>query len=158
MQIARKSFKNHVDNECETRIVECEYKKYGCTAQNLKANQLKQHMDDFQFDHLSFKVSKLEQQLQVTQQIMPQGSIVMWSGTINNIPDGWMLCDGNNDTPDLRNRFIIGASDDHKLNSTGGNKQHSHHITVHGHRLTGNEMPSHSHNIPGQWNNSNGDI
>jgi hypothetical protein len=39
----------------------------------------------------------------------PSGGIVMWSGTIANIPTDWVLCDGNNGTPDLRNRFIVGA-------------------------------------------------
>lgn len=35
--------------------------------------------------------------------------IVIWSGAIVDIPAGWVLCDGNNDTPDLRGCFIIGA-------------------------------------------------
>ncbi len=39
-----------------------------------------------------------------------KGIIVMWSGIIDNIPDGWILCDGQNGTPDLRSRFIVGAS------------------------------------------------
>jgi microcystin-dependent protein len=41
---------------------------------------------------------------------IPVGGIIMWSGTIANIPTpGWALCDGSNSTPDLRNRFIVGA-------------------------------------------------
>lgn len=40
------------------------------------------------------------------------GVIVMWSGTIATIPTGWVLCNGSNSTPDLRNRFIIGAHTD----------------------------------------------
>lgn len=40
------------------------------------------------------------------------GMIMMWSGTIATIPSGWYLCDGNNSTPDLRNKFIIGAYSD----------------------------------------------
>ena len=40
------------------------------------------------------------------------GMIMMWSGTIATIPSGWVLCDGTNSTPDLRNRFIIGAYSD----------------------------------------------
>lgn len=38
-----------------------------------------------------------------------QGIIVLWSGAVVNIPSGWKLCDGNNYTPDLRDKFIIGA-------------------------------------------------
>jgi hypothetical protein len=43
---------------------------------------------------------------------MPTGIIVMWSGSIATIPGGFYLCDGTNGTPDLRNRFIIGAQND----------------------------------------------
>ena len=45
---------------------------------------------------------------------IPTGQIAMWSGATNAIPSGWALCDGNNSTPDLRNKFIVGAN-----NSTG---------------------------------------
>lgn len=43
---------------------------------------------------------------------VPSGAILMWSGTISNIPSGWVLCDGTNGTPDLRDRFVVGASQD----------------------------------------------
>jgi hypothetical protein len=43
---------------------------------------------------------------------IPKGIIAIWSGSIASIPSGWKLCDGNNGTPDLRNRFIIGAQKD----------------------------------------------
>ena len=43
---------------------------------------------------------------------IPVNGIIMWSGTISAIPSGWALCDGNNGTPDLRNRFVIGANAD----------------------------------------------
>lgn len=42
----------------------------------------------------------------------PVGGIIMWSGTIAAIPTGWALCNGSNGTPDLRNRFVIGAHSD----------------------------------------------
>ena len=42
----------------------------------------------------------------------PSGGIIMWSGTIATIPSGWYLCNGSNGTPDLRNRFIVGAHSD----------------------------------------------
>jgi microcystin-dependent protein len=47
---------------------------------------------------------------------IPAGIIVMWSGT--TIPSGWALCDGTNSTPDLRNRFIVGANDASKTGIT----------------------------------------
>lgn len=43
---------------------------------------------------------------------IPTGGIIMWSGLIANIPSGYVLCDGTNNTPDLRNRFIVGAVSD----------------------------------------------
>jgi hypothetical protein len=73
------------------------------------------------------------------------GMIMMWSGTIATIPSGWYLCNGSNSTPDLRNRFIIGAfSDDSgtakttvtgSATQTGGSKDaivvsHTHTATV----------------------------
>lgn len=39
------------------------------------------------------------------------GIICLWSGAVVDIPDGWHLCDGTEDTPDLRNKFVIGAGD-----------------------------------------------
>ena len=41
--------------------------------------------------------------------VMPKGGIIMWSGKVSDIPQGWALCDGTKGTPDLRSRFIIGA-------------------------------------------------
>ena len=44
--------------------------------------------------------------------VVPAGGIIMWSGTIASIPSGWVLCNGSNSTPDLRNRFIVAADAD----------------------------------------------
>lgn len=44
--------------------------------------------------------------------LVPAGAIIMWSGTIATIPSGWVLCNGSNSTPDLRNLFIVGANAD----------------------------------------------
>lgn len=76
----------------------------------------------------------------------PAGGIVMWSGSIASIPAGWALCDGTNGTPDLRDRFIVGASQDDlgvaKTNVKGSLMQSG---GEHEHTLTIAEMPSHSH-------------
>jgi hypothetical protein len=48
------------------------------------------------------------------------GMIMMWSGSIATIPTGWVLCDGTNSTPDLRNSFVIGAGDTYSVDGTGG--------------------------------------
>lgn len=40
---------------------------------------------------------------------VPKGAIMMWNGPLNTIPKGWNICDGTNQTPDLRNQFIVAA-------------------------------------------------
>lgn len=69
---------------------------------------------------------------------MPSGGIIIWSGSIASIPSGWYLCDGNNSTPDLRGRFILGAGGSYTKGSTGGEETHA---------LSVGEMPSHTHSV-----------
>lgn len=52
--------------------------------------------------------------------VVPSGVILLWSGSTGSIPAGFLLCDGNNGTPDLRDRFIIGAGNSYAVNSVGG--------------------------------------
>lgn len=66
-----------------------------------------------------------------------KGMILAWNGNINNVPSGWHLCDGSNGTPDLRNRFILGAGI-RSIGTSGGEESHT---------LTIAEMPSHNHTI-----------
>jgi hypothetical protein len=54
------------------------------------------------------------------QAAIPAGVILMWSGSIASIPSGWRLCDGGGGTPNLRNRFIVGAGLDYGVGATGG--------------------------------------
>lgn len=68
---------------------------------------------------------------------LPSGIILLWSGSIVNIPTGYVLCDGNNGTPDLRNRFLVGAGDTYNPDDSGGAVNHNHAFTatVHSHTL-----------------------
>ena len=68
--------------------------------------------------------------------LVPPGAIIMWSGSINDIPVGWALCDGRNGTPDLRDRFIVGAGGSYNVGDTGGMKE----VT-----LTTSQLPEHTH-------------
>ena len=69
---------------------------------------------------------------------MPVGAVIAYAGDINSIPPGWHICDGTEGTPDLRGRFVLGQSDAYVYGSEGGEATH---------RLTVNEMPSHSHQL-----------
>jgi hypothetical protein len=51
---------------------------------------------------------------------VPAGGIILWSGSISNIPAGWSLCNGANGTPDLRDRFVVGAGNTYAAGSSGG--------------------------------------
>jgi hypothetical protein len=71
---------------------------------------------------------------------LPSGCILLWSGAKDAIPDGFVLCDGQNNTPDLRSKFVLGAGSTYAVGATGGEATHT---------LTVNEMPSHTHDIYG---------
>ena len=58
------------------------------------------------------------------------GIIAIWSGSIVSIPTGWVICDGNNGTPDLRNRFVVGAGDTYAVDANGGAVNHNHAFTA----------------------------
>ena len=68
------------------------------------------------------------------------GMIILWSGAANAIPTGFVICDGNNNTPDLRGRFIVGASvsGGYAVDATGGSNE----VT-----LSTSQLPTHNHSI-----------
>jgi len=72
---------------------------------------------------------------------VPSGAIMLWSGAVGAIPSGYVLCDGANATPDLRDRFVIGAGSSYAVAATGGSTS----IT---------DVPSHTHSVSGGTNNS----
>ena len=77
--------------------------------------------------------------------MLPSGIICMWSGAQNDIPAGWALCDGTNGTPDLRNKFIIGAGARYIVAETGGATQRTISSGVGNTTLTVDQIPSHTH-------------
>ena len=70
------------------------------------------------------------------QAALPVGSVIMWYGLLGTIPTGWQACDGTNGTPDLRDRFVVGAGTTYALGATGGANS----VT-----LTTAQIPSHTH-------------
>jgi hypothetical protein len=73
---------------------------------------------------------------------VPSGVIVMWSGTIATVPTGWYLCDGQNGTPNLLDRFIVGAGNLYSMNDTGGSSD----AVVVSHTHTGSTATGGAHN------------
>ena len=69
----------------------------------------------------------------------------MWSGSVSNLPAGWFLCDGNNDTPNLSGRFIVGYQAtnpaEYDIGKTGGAAMRT---------ITSNELPGHTHSMGNQ--------
>jgi len=82
--------------------------------------------------------------------IIPAGIISMWSGSIASIPTGWLICDGTSGTPDLRNRFIVGAGSTYAVAATGGSADAT--LVSHNHTFSGNtggmnQNTVHSHGV-----------
>lgn len=91
---------------------------------------------------------------------VPSGCILLWSGSIASIPSGWLLCNGTSGTPDLRDRFVVGAGSTYAVGATGGATSvtlattnlpsHTHSISASG--TTGTESVGHTHT----WGNQTG--
>ena len=95
------------------------------------------------------------------------GMIILWSGNTGNIPTGFVLCDGNNGTPNLTDRFVVGAGAAYSPGASGGansvtltesqipshnhsfsgSSSHSHTINQHNHSFSGSGSHSHSHGL-----------
>lgn len=92
--------------------------------------------------------------------LLPTGIITMWSGNIASIPSGWLLCDGTNGTPDLTDKFVIGAKQDDvgiaktnvsgSLTQSGGAADVTLDATmIPGHTHSGTtSLSSHTHSVP----------
>lgn len=94
---------------------------------------------------------------------IPYRGVIAFAGTILQIPNEYALCNGANGTPDLRDRFIVGAGSDYNVGDFGGenskdsgeagghshilslNGGHSHSLTIYNHTLSVGEMPIHGH-------------
>jgi hypothetical protein len=98
--------------------------------------------------------------------LIPIGGIVIWSGSSGSIPSGWQACDGTNGTPDLQDRFIVGAGSTYSVDDTGGadsaNLAHTHTVGgltsrgshTHDDQYTENDG-AHSHSYSGNTNGLN---
>jgi hypothetical protein len=78
--------------------------------------------------------------------LIPTGLISLWYGSVATIPTGWALCNGTNGTPDLRDRFVVGAGASYAVGATGGSANAT--LVAHTHTATIND-PGHLHNLKG---------
>jgi len=84
----------------------------------------------------------------------PSGGIAMWSGSIGSIPSGWRLCDGGGGTPDLRDRFVVGAGSTYAVAATGGTANAV--VVSHTHTaFVADPGHAHSYDRPGPSNAAN---
>jgi hypothetical protein len=75
---------------------------------------------------------------------VPSGCILLWSGSIGSIPAGFVLCNGSNSTPDLRDRFVVGAGSSYAVDGTGGSANAI--VVSHTHTATVTD-PGHNHSV-----------
>jgi len=93
------------------------------------------------------------------------GMIMQWYGASNAVPEGWHVCDGTYGTPDLRNKFVVGAGGTYTMGAAGGSTTATNSSTIsingttstagsHNHggvtgdtSLTANQLPAHQHNF-----------
>jgi hypothetical protein len=85
-------------------------------------------------------------QIPATTPSVPSGCILIWSGSVGSIPSGFVICDGTNSTPDLRNSFILGAGNSYTVGQTGGSTDAI--VVSHTHTATSTSTvtdPGHNH-------------
>lgn len=84
----------------------------------------------------------------VASTVFPSGGIIIWSGSVATIPTGWLLCNGSSSTPDLRNRFVVGAGSTYAVGATGGSADAV--VVSHTHTATSTVTdPGHNHTAAG---------
>eukprot|EP00485_Elphidium_margaritaceum_P010348 CAMPEP_0202705338 /NCGR_PEP_ID=MMETSP1385-20130828/17900_1 /ASSEMBLY_ACC=CAM_ASM_000861 /TAXON_ID=933848 /ORGANISM="Elphidium margaritaceum" /LENGTH=351 /DNA_ID=CAMNT_0049363549 /DNA_START=37 /DNA_END=1092 /DNA_ORIENTATION=+ len=109
LELIRKLKQAHETQECPKRIVTCAFRKYGCTQQDVKAEELEKHDKENEIRHLQIQVQFLQNSVQ--DQV---GVIKMYGGNIKELVEGWKLCDGTQGTVDLSAQFIQSSDDDQK--------------------------------------------
>ena len=84
------------------------------------------------------------------------GMIMIWSGSVASIPSGWVLCDGNNSTPNLTDKFVVGAGNTYAVNATGGSADAI--VVEHTHTGSTASAGNHRHQIGNSTNSGGYDV
>jgi hypothetical protein len=85
--------------------------------------------------------------------VIPIGTILIWSGSKETIPSGWALCDGNNRTPNLQDKFVMGAGYSQNPGTSGPAQTHTHNIAPPQTNFNSTVNGRHSHAMPNAWYN-----
>jgi hypothetical protein len=87
----------------------------------------------------------------LAERLVPAGTITAWSGSLVDIPTGWVLCDGQNGTPDLRDRFVLGAGSSEQPHAKGEADTHTHTVGPLSQTFPTSDDGQHTHGMPTQW-------
>jgi len=97
--------------------------------------------------------------------MVPPGAVLMQSGALNGHYDntgkglastayeGWAVCNGQNGTPNLQDRFIVGAGGDAAPNTAGGPDTHEHMNNPPAQGFNTTSAGAHNHGMPTTWYN-----
>ncbi|RAP32639.1 hypothetical protein DID75_04445, partial [Candidatus Marinamargulisbacteria bacterium SCGC AG-410-N11] len=147
--------------------ISVDLKVNGTISGDTKSSKLKSNLEaailEIDDGNLKIKQNKLTTD-KLSDGVVPSGTIVMWNKS--TIPTGWVICNGANGTPDLRNKFVRQVNaDNEKGNTGGGNGTHEHtanwnteSIAIdlskapnHSHTVVNNSIALHSHTIRDYW-------
>ena len=88
--------------------------------------------------------------------VLPRGVIMLWSGSSASIPVGWALCNGSSSTPDLRDRFVVGAGTTYAVAATGGSANAV--VVSHFHTAATASNGDHQHFVASNLNTGGSDV
>ncbi len=135
---------------------------YSGSLMNATTGAIINHTTNFTLTAYNADQKSVSQTFIIQVDTVPIGTIMMWHGLLSTLPVGWHVCDGTNNTPDLRERFVLGASGDssgsiiqpapntnplHYLNTSGGGNTHTHSVTTYTQNFTTNKDGEHGHRI-----------
>lgn len=106
---------------------------------NIKTNTTNISANTTEIKNINEKITNIKTNITALQDAMPVGSIIMFNGKAEEIPSGWAICDGENGTPNLIDRFILGST---YCGGIGGKSQ----VT-----LTVSQLPPHRHRLKKCW-------
>ena len=106
---------------------------------NIATNTTNITANTAEIKNINEKITNIKTNITALQDAMPVGSIIMFNGKAEEIPSGWAICNGENGTPNLIDRFILAST---YCGGTGGQSQ----IT-----LSVSQLPPHRHRLKKCW-------